>query len=284
MDIIITTIIMKKNKELNPCNYVDIHSHILNLSDGPESFDESKEMLEYAQENGVSKIVAAPTQINDAYKFSIKDLRDQVKKLNKNNKLVVYEGAENYAEYGLNIISINKGRYLLLELPESEYPDFCDNIIIDLIRSKYIPIIISPEKNEAIRQNPKILENLVNRGCLLQLNAKSLLVGSSRSRFAHFLLKNDLYHVFASGAHSMKGYKLYFKAIKKLKKYVSEQKFLELTLLNPEKVIDNVKIVPSSVVLKEKMHSKFKIRGLLSRLFNFDFSYFSKKKSDVDNI
>lgn len=98
-------------------------------------------------------------------------------------------------------------KYLLLEFSDIEIPDNYIEIIYDLRKKGYIPIIAHPERSYKIQDNSEIIKELHRMGCLFQLDAGSLKnhFGKETRKTAKKFLEMNLYHFIGSDAHSPRG-------------------------------------------------------------------------------
>jgi len=72
-----------------------------------------------------------------------------------------------------------------------------------LLEAGMVPVITHPERNWLLQQRGEQLRSWVERGCLLQVTAASLLgrFGRRAKRFSDLLLQAGLVHFIASDAH-----------------------------------------------------------------------------------
>tara|TARA_Y100001970_G_scaffold96316_1_gene121324 strand:- start:3226 stop:3972 length:747 start_codon:yes stop_codon:yes gene_type:complete len=182
-------------------NFTDIKSHIIpEFDDGPFDIDESLEILILAEKSGVSKIIATPHYENLLLNNkNYKDVEEYVEKLNTlvhkhDIDINIFSGMTlNFTEKIIDIIdtesqsfSLNKTRFFLIE---STFNYFDENNlrIIEKFRDKRLyPIISHPERNNYLRKNYKILEEIINLGALIQINSDSIIGnhGEISRRFA----------------------------------------------------------------------------------------------------
>lgn len=235
---------------------VDIHTHILpGVDDGAVNINESIEIINHLYEKGITDIVLTSHYIkNTKYNYNqtkrVKIFEKLVKKLN-NDSIRLYLGNEVYLVDEViellkqgEISTINGSKYLLIELPLSGYISNLQNILCELNDYGIIPIIAHPERYKFIQKDNKRIYELLEFNCLLQCNIDSLngKYGSSAKKTMKWLLKNDLVSCVATDTHYVDNSKNLEKAYKKLKKKVGVDKFRELTLNNPLKILKNEEI------------------------------------------
>lgn len=196
---------------------IDMHNHILfGVDDGPETIEESMELIREASNKGVSHIVFTPhfNKRNYSLNHDKVSVNFQLLKEATNEERInieLYLGNEVYLDsFGYNSIIENGfntlagSKYLLVEfneiLPPSNIPEICYEIAI----KGYIPIIAHAERYEILYNNLKLLGEILNEGAHLQINASSILnkENKKRNKFAHYLLKNEIISFVASDVHN----------------------------------------------------------------------------------
>ncbi len=197
---------------------VDLHNHILpGLDDGPTSELEAIALIQNAVDNGVTHIVATPHHRNGMYFQKVTEINNQVQKLNTYMHLNdipvrIYPGmevrlhGELIAELGTDTLTLaNSHKYILVELPNHQIPQFTESIFYDLQLKGYIPVIAHAEMNAEIRRHPKKLVDLVHKGALVQVTAGSVsgARGKNLQKFTLKLCQHQLVHFIASDAHNL---------------------------------------------------------------------------------
>ena len=239
---------------------IDIHSHILyGIDDGSKSIEESINIIKEYIKMGFTDIVVTPHYIeNSKYETNnidkeniLKTLKQELKKQNININL--YLGNEVFVNNNLEellkkkeIATINNSKYLLIEFPMNEKPKDINNIIYELKIKGIIPIIAHPERYDYVEKNPNLVLEWIEEGALLQSNYGSIIgvYGSGPQKTIKKLLKKDLIDFLATDIHYPNN-KIYLnmdKIRKKLKKLITEERFIELTNTNPKKIIENKEI------------------------------------------
>ncbi|MBQ0125877.1 MAG: hypothetical protein KBS59_06095 [Clostridiales bacterium] len=169
--------------EINMPRLYDMHSHILpEMDDGSKSADQTLQMLNGANSQGVCAIVATPhfyaeKQTPDEF---LARRGEAVQKLKAMSPLPVpvYLGAEVLYFFGmgscaeLDKLCIAGTKYLLVEMPFSKWTGEVISDIAD-IKSKLgiIPIIAHIERYERLYSRD-MLERLVSAGAVIQSNAE----------------------------------------------------------------------------------------------------------------
>jgi protein-tyrosine phosphatase len=204
---------------------IDLHCHILpDVDDGPRNVAESVEMAKQAVRQGIKTIIATPHHRNEKYENHGQTLFRQVEEFNRvlkseNLDLTVLPGQETriFGEMveGLatgEILSLNQGKYVLVELPSGHVPRYTSQLMFDIQLKGFVPVIVHPERNQEIIENPEVLYQLVKKGALTQVTASSVTghFGKTIKKFTHQLLEANLTHFIASDAHNTtsRGFKM----------------------------------------------------------------------------
>jgi protein-tyrosine phosphatase len=98
--------------------------------------------------------------------------------------------------------AINQGNYLLVSFPSLSIPEVYERTIGEIIVDGYVPIISHPECNRVIRRNHSIIGDLIRLGCLIQMDALSVIGGYTKEieLFARELLERGQIHFIATRA------------------------------------------------------------------------------------
>jgi protein-tyrosine phosphatase len=204
---------------------IDLHCHILpNVDDGPKDLAESVEMAKQAVQQGIKTIIATPHHRNEKYENHGQTIFRQVEEFNRvlkseNLDLTVLPGQETriFGEMveGLKsseILPLNQGKYVFVELPSGHVPRYTGQLLFDIQLKGFIPVIVHPERNQEIIENPEVLYQLVKKGALTQVTASSVSghFGKTIKKFSLQLIEANLTHFVASDAHntSSRGFKM----------------------------------------------------------------------------
>ena len=240
-------------------NYIDIHSHILyGIDDGSKTLEESIEIIKQHIEMGFKDIVLTPHYIeNSKYETDNKEktkLLETLKKETKKQKLDInlYLGNEVFVNNILEIkkekiLKINNSKYLLIEFPMNEKPKNINNILYEIKIQGIIPVIAHPERYSFVQKNPDLVDEWIEEGALLQSNYGSIIgvYGDNAKKTIKKLLKKNKIKALATDIHfpNNKIYQNIEKSRKRIKKIIGEEKFIELTITNPKKIIENKDII-----------------------------------------
>ncbi|GEP84175.1 putative tyrosine-protein phosphatase capC [Staphylococcus piscifermentans] len=252
---------------------IDIHSHILiNIDDGAQSSTEAIELIQQAEEEGITGIIATPHFTShfpntfDKVELKIKELCNLREVEHSNIKL--YPGQEvrisedliSHLENG-DIKGLNHSRYILVEFPPNEIPQYTKQVFKDLKSKGYIPIIAHPERNQAIIQDMHLLFELVSEGALSQITSSSLggYFGRTLQKSAIEMIQCNLAHFIASDAHHI-GYRPFIMAsLFEEKHLVKLHEVMREIIQNAELIIDNkiIKRKPPQLPTKQRSIRRF---------------------------
>ncbi|MEI2463269.1 tyrosine-protein phosphatase [Niallia taxi] len=196
---------------------IDIHCHILpGVDDGPESIEASLMMAREAVKEGIKTIIATPHHRNNSYENKKSEILAEVSKLNsillkENIPLEILPGQENriYGEIikdykNGEILTLSNTNYLFIEFPSSTVPRYSERLLYEIQIEGLTPVIVHPERNKELLENPNLLYSLVNNGALTQVTAGSIAgyFGKKIQRFSKQLIEHNLTHFVASDAHN----------------------------------------------------------------------------------
>ncbi len=215
---------------------LDIHTHILpQIDDGATSIDESVVLLERLKEQGCTHVLLTPhfyAQTTDIAEFEelfekrFAELNEAVK---QKDLPVLLPGCEVYyfsgisTCSGLDALTLNKSKYLLLELPEILTPKALDSVVDLNLNRGLVPIIAHIERYKKSKYYGNLLEFVGNGIALSHINASSFTKNSS-TRDCFSLIQNNLVTYIASDVHNPKGRPACFdKAFAKIEKKFGEQ-------------------------------------------------------------
>lgn len=193
---------------------IDIHTHILPyLDDGAQDKATSKILLQEERKQGVRCVVFTPHYYGRKYspqtflerrKASVAKIEDILPE-----NMEIRLGAEVYFS-GVNVprydelcsLAIEGTKCVLIELPFTMKwgKDLVDMVSDFAIETGYTPIIAHVERYDEVRKKPSIINDFIESGCLIQVNASSFSEKQNKS-FAFALLRHGLVHCIGSDAH-----------------------------------------------------------------------------------
>lgn len=233
----------------------DMHSHIIpDIDDGAKDIEISKTMLQIAADHGTTHIIATPHVIEGDWLPSWELITEGCEGLRKlacqlGLNLRIYPGGEIAMNMDiLEVIKqpgpycINGGRYLLVELPAAEIPDFADDFFFTLQARGITPIIAHPERHPVIARKPEWLAGWINKGILTQINCTSLTgkMGERTMKTAELLARNQMIYFFGSDAHSIRTRNPNLSpGVVKLKAMIGEERTRQILYGNPQSILNN---------------------------------------------
>ncbi|KGX90987.1 tyrosine-protein phosphatase [Pontibacillus marinus] len=197
---------------------IDIHCHILpGVDDGAQNAEDSLNMAKAAADEGIETIIATPHHQNGTYINTSKEIRDGVRYLNdllqaSEIPVTILPGQETRIN-GDMIEQLEQGQllplnetsgYIFVELPHDHVPRYTSQLLFDIQVSGYQAIIVHPERNRELMQNPDQLYKFVKDGALTQVTAASVCgkFGKKIQKFTSQLIESNLTHFIASDAHN----------------------------------------------------------------------------------
>lgn len=238
---------------------IDIHTHILpGIDDGPQTIEESIEILKKATEEGIKTIVATPHVLEVPSESDMQRLRGA---FNRVKNAIIREGIDIKIILGAELfispdlpktikenreLTINNGnKYVLIELPMNEIPLFTEQTIFELQLQGIVLIIAHPERCFEIQKDTNRLFDLVQKGVLTQLNSGSLtgIYGKKVQKTAKSLLKKNLIHMIASDIHKISdGLYPLLKGVNAVADIIGKKKAKKMVTYIPEQIISDHRI------------------------------------------
>lgn len=235
---------------------IDIHSHVLfDMDDGAEDIETSIELCRDSYMNGCDAIVLTPHFLDYSYledfieerDMRITFLREALEK--ENIPLEVLPGAELFLSdrvFGADILddlTINGTKYMLCEMPL--IPFDTKNVtrwFDELIDRGYKPILAHPERYYEFHQNYELIDQLIERDIIFQVNIDSLIGenGSDAQDMAIDMVRNGVAQIIASDAHDLDfRHTRLIEKLNELPDIISEKLVEKCLIHNPEKIINN---------------------------------------------
>ncbi len=199
--------------------FTDIHCHLLpEADDGAEDISQARQMLRLAWKNGTRTMILTPhyrgiyKRNTSAYlqeKFAY--LAEMIEgdfpgmQLYLGNEIHYQAEIPDFLTDGM-ILTLAGSHYVLLEFEGSVTRSQVITGVTETSLHGFNPIIAHAERYDIFRKDPTLLEEVLELGVLIQLNASSVMGkhGSDVKRFCHKLLKAHNAHFIASDAHDRK--------------------------------------------------------------------------------
>lgn len=213
---------------------VDIHCHLLpGIDDGSKDWQTSLKLARAAVKDGVTHAVVTPHTLNGRYinhKQDIIKLTDEFQqRLDEADiPLTVFPGQEVRLSGDLpqaladdDILFLDEdSKYMLLEFPSDDVPAYAKDMIFKVMQRGITPVIVHPERNQRILDEPTILQELIEQGCLVQITASSYMgtFGKEIEDVSRKFIQAGQCACFASDAHDLpKRQYQYREALEKLR-------------------------------------------------------------------
>ncbi len=234
---------LKKNKGRPILPKIDLHSHLLpGIDDGVQTLEQSIELVSHFSELGYEKLITTPHIMSDFYPNTPEIIADKLKEVKEAIKeaeipIQIEAAAEYYFdEYFIELVASKAelltfgDNYLLFEIGFVSEPLNLRSVIFDLITSGYKPVLAHPERYAYYHPKLENLQDLIDRGVLLQLNTNSITGYYSKEvkKMANKLIAKKMIHFIGSDCHNLK----HFEEMKKAHDHKMYKKITSLELLN----------------------------------------------------
>jgi len=194
---------------------IDIHCHILwGVDDGPQSPEETEELLNLAKAEGITDIIATShycPYLEQVYEEKFEEAASMARSVGIN----LYSGCEYKLQDALllkdRLITLAGSDFILVEITSGVLGDFVYNQVYDLELAGYQVILAHPERSFMPGDLPK-LRKLGDMGVYFQITAGSIAgkFGRRIQRLAFKLLQEGLCHFIASDAHNSRSRAFFF--------------------------------------------------------------------------
>lgn len=198
---------------------IDIHSHILpGVDDGAKNMEQSLRMLRMAWEQGIEAMIVTPHYHKKWPGPEPEVIQKKTEELQKQAHgqgipIQLYTGNELFYHHGLieklkarEVCTLAGSVYVLVEFYPGEEFEYITDGLSELQAYGYRPILAHVERYVCLMNDSERIWELVSRGCLIQMNAKSV-EGKSNWKTRHQvwkLLKNEMVHFIATDTHDEK--------------------------------------------------------------------------------
>ena len=200
-------------------NLFDIHCHILpGVDDGSRNLEMTLDMLDIAYEEGTRNIILTPHYMLGDLKYShdelderFERLKEELRSSGKYPDLKLYLGNEILYEEGIitrlhkgDIHTMNNTRYILVEYNiRTPYKEILHSID-EMTEARYWPIIAHVERYRSLEGHLDRIEEIIDKGCLLQMNISSVDGGflNENTRWCRKLMKKGYITFLGTDAHN----------------------------------------------------------------------------------
>ncbi len=226
-----------------PILLTDVHSHLLpGIDDGARDLNESMSMIEEFYEMGYRKLITTPHIMQDYYPNTPELIRQKLDEtrgeLVKRKIDITLEAA---AEYYLDEFFLDKlknkqelmtfhDNHLLFEMSFMSESPFLKEAVFLLRSSGKIPVLAHVERYSYYFKNFQDIEDLLERGCFLQININSLggYYGKPSQLLAQRLIDKEMVHLLGSDCHNSQ----HLEIIRKVRQSKYFTKAVNLALIN----------------------------------------------------
>lgn len=253
---------------------LDLHCHILpNIDDGARSWEDSFALARLAVDEGITHILATPHHLNGKFENKKQDVIELTEELQQRLDaekipLEVFPSQEVRLSGDIlagiendEILFVDEtNKYLLIEFPTMTIPHYAEQLFFSLQQKGITPVIVHPERNQEIIENPDRLLEFIERGALAQVTASSYtgVFGKKIAELSSQLIDANLVHVLASDAHNTRGRAFNMKeAFQKLEKEFGKEKVREFQQ-NAKDLINGDYIQPNTPSeIRKKRRKRF---------------------------
>ena len=165
----------------------------------------------------------------------------------------------------LDFYTLNNSRYILIELPPTNFPKDLCNIVYELKEKNYIPVFAHVERYREVQENPELIYEVINAGAIIQVNSHSILgkSGKELQKVCNTLLNRNMVHVVGTDAHSSKRRTpIFLDAYKYVSEKYSKEIADDLFIKNNNAIINN-----EALNLPKPYKEEQKKKGFLKKLF-----------------
>jgi len=208
--------IFKKKSLSNPL-VVDIHSHLIPaIDDGAKSMENSIELILSLKELGYKKLITTP-HTSDMFPNTTEIILDGYSRLREElNKreidITIEVASEYYADEHFeklldaeDILSFGDKNYLLFELSYFTPPHDLEDLVYEMKRKGYTPILAHPERYLYLHDNLDRYKEIKDMELLFQLNINSIsgFYNKGIQKVAQYLISNSMVDFLGSDTHHM---------------------------------------------------------------------------------
>lgn len=202
---------------------IDIHCHLIpGIDDGPTDVPGALQLAQALVADGVRHVVCTPHVFPGRFENRASNISEEFDKLVRalaEHKIPLglsFAGEVRLTPEVLELLArnelpflgqVNGAHTMLLEMPDGQVPVGAERFVDKLLSHHIRPVIVHPERNRALIDEPDRLEDFVDMGCFVQLTASSVTghFGSKVQAAARVFLDEGWVQAVASDAHNLGG-------------------------------------------------------------------------------
>ncbi|MGX1100238.1 tyrosine-protein phosphatase [Amorphus sp. MBR-141] len=196
---------------------IDLHCHLLpGIDDGAKDLAQSIEMAKMAVADGIRITACTPHITPGVYDNDGPGIRSAVEALaaalfERGIDLYVLTGADVHLTPRMvdglrsgRLLTIADSRYFLFEPPHHVAPPRMEEVLAELGKAGYVPILTHPERLSWIESHYESIRRLFNAGVWMQITGNSITgtFGKGAQYWAERMLDEGMVHIIATDAHA----------------------------------------------------------------------------------
>ena len=232
-----------------------MHCHLLpGIDDGAKDSEETMKMLQIAYDEGIRAIFATPHFHPRRGHADVETVLEKFTETYRRIKqsypdMKLYEGNEIYFSQDVvqmlkagQLLTLANSDYVLIEFSTMAESVYIRDAVNAILMAGYFPVIAHVERYESLIENIRLINELVNSGVYIQVNAGSVIgdAGGRIKRVLRKLIHDELVHFIGTDAHSSKARAPHMeKCARYLLKKFGEETADRLLYDNPMQVVQN---------------------------------------------
>lgn len=195
---------------------IDIHCHILyDVDDGAEDVTISRKIIDQMTRIGVTDVITTPHFRRHMFPYPLDRIEEAFRVLQEyaaSKQIRLYSGCEYHVDHDIfdnlacgRVHSLADTHYVLTEYSYSSDLDRILRYTQELLMRGWHPIIAHIERYEVFQRKPLLVEEVVDAGAQVQVNADAVLGmdGRQLKKVTKKLLSHGLVDYIASDAHDL---------------------------------------------------------------------------------
>jgi len=223
---------------------VDMHNHLLpGIDDGSPDTEQSLSLIKGLNTLGLHKFICTPHVMEDVYpntkstiSKSCTELRTALQETS--NKTQIFAAAEHMIDHGLphliekDNLCVMPGGYVLIEMSYLSESQSLFQVISDIQKLGYKPILAHPERYSYLHYNFNMYKQIRDAGCLLQMNLLSICryYGTEVKVAALTMIKSGMYDFVGTDLHHDRHLQALIEVVKR---YPVRELLKTCNILNP---------------------------------------------------